>query len=187
MQGTIKRGKRMITNSKIYKEIDEKSEVGNLVLLYRGESPYAVEASSSSEGYKKLKPGVFQDITEHDSIKGQWQIVDTEADWSEMTSENDIISVLCETISSLKKTLDYNGYYIAYLLDQLSEEEFEKIAKEFSFTPKPYLDKELKKKIKILFTFTGERFTPSDISDIFVIDETKAEEILQEMDKENYL
>ncbi len=91
---------------------------------------------------------------------------------------NRIITVSDEVISSLKTNLDYNGYYIAYLLDQLSEEEFNMIAETYAITLETEESEETIEKIKILFKISRENFSPSDISTIFRIDEEMAGKIL---------
>lgn len=86
-----------------------------------------------------------------------------------------IISVLSETISSLKKTQDYNGAYIAYILEQISDEDFENSVKEYIFDPQTEITEEILDKIEILFSFCRESFTPSDLADIFKLDEEVVE------------
>lgn len=93
-----------------------------------------------------------------------------------------VVEVMREAISSFKKTMEYNGHYNAYLLGQLSEEEFAKISENFSITLNQEPEEIVKDKTETLIKYTGETFTPSEISNIFGIDEIKSEKILQDID-----
>jgi len=92
-----------------------------------------------------------------------------------------VVSVSGEVISSLRRNLDFNGYYIAHILDQLSEEEFCRISEEYEVMLRSEETEELKEKIKILFGISRERFTASDLSNIFKIEEGVAEHILNDL------
>lgn len=89
------------------------------------------------------------------------------------------INVLSEAIRSLRVIQDYNGLYTAYLLDQLSEEEFIEESEKYAFEPKTELTEEIVDKIDILLRCTGEKFSPSDLSDIFKIDVSITEKALE--------
>lgn len=92
-----------------------------------------------------------------------------------------IAKVADEVITSLRQTLDYNGYYIAYLLEQLSEEEFEKISEQFARDLASGMTEELLDKVRILFYLSSQSYTPSDLSDIFKIDEMTANKVINNL------
>jgi hypothetical protein len=92
------------------------------------------------------------------------------------------LKVLVEAVKGYKKTLDYNGTYIAYLLDQISEDEFSQESEKYMVKLTKQLDDDTIDKIKFLFRITNERFTPSEISNIFLIDEDTANDILNRLE-----
>ena len=98
-----------------------------------------------------------------------------------------VVSVADEVISSLRKNLDFNGYYIAYILNQLSEEEFQRISEEFSVVLRSEETEDLKERIKILFGISRERFTATDLSNVFKIEERVAENILSSLREDGFI
>ncbi len=94
---------------------------------------------------------------------------------------HDIITVTDEVISSLKMTLNYNGTYIAYLLNQISADEFNVAAERYAVTLSSEETDEMRNKIKILFQISHENFSPSDIANLFHIEEHIAENVLNNL------
>ncbi len=86
---------------------------------------------------------------------------------------------LVEVILSQKKLLDYNGVYNAFLLDQLSEEEFEQEAKTFIYKPASIDPKKLSIKIEILYNYTKIDYSTSELSNIFHCDIDNVEESIK--------
>jgi hypothetical protein len=86
---------------------------------------------------------------------------------------------LVEVILSQKRSLNYNGVYNAFLLGQLSEEDFEKIARKFTYRPKPINPRILSSKINILFNYTKIDYSPSEIADIFRCNITDVQKCIQ--------
>lgn len=74
---------------------------------------------------------------------------------------------LKEVILSQKKSLEYHGVYNAFLMGQMSENEFEEIAKKFTYRPKSISTKKLSSKINVLFNITQIDYSPSELADIF--------------------
>jgi len=74
---------------------------------------------------------------------------------------------LVEVILSQKKSLEYNGFYNAFLMKQLSEKQFVKITKVFAYRPKTINNKLLCAKINILCNLTKIDYTPSELADTF--------------------
>ena len=101
---------------------------------------------------------------------------------------NNVLSVSDEVISALKRNIEYNGFYAAYLLNQLSDEEFRKIGEEFAIellTPQD--TSEFEEKIKILFMLSSAQYTPSELSNIFKIDIDVVDKILDHLAKSNFI
>lgn len=74
---------------------------------------------------------------------------------------------LVEVILSQKRSLNYNGVYNAFLLGQLSEEDFERLAAKFAYKPKYINPQKLSLKINILFNYTSIDYSTSELADIF--------------------
>ena len=74
---------------------------------------------------------------------------------------------LVEVIVSQKRSLDYNGFYNAFLMGQLSEEEFEIIAQKFTYIPRTIDTVTLSSKVNILFDLTNIDYSIAELADIF--------------------
>jgi hypothetical protein len=74
---------------------------------------------------------------------------------------------LVEVILSQRRSLEYNGFYNAFLMGQMGELEFEKIAKTFTYKPKTINMKVLSSKVNILFNLTKIDYSTSELADIF--------------------
>ena len=74
---------------------------------------------------------------------------------------------LIEVILSQRRLLEYNGFYNAFLMGQMEELEFEKIAKKFTYKPKPINMNILSLKVNILFNLTKIDYSTSELADIF--------------------
>lgn len=92
-----------------------------------------------------------------------------------------------EVITSLRRNLDYSGYHISYLMDQISQEDFAKISEEFALERVSGLSEELLNKIQILFYISTQSYTPSELSDIFRIDEETAEKAIDRLKELNLI
>lgn len=74
--------------------------------------------------------------------------------------------VLVEAIRGYKRHADYTGYYTAFLLGQMTEDEFEKKAEDFIVEPRNN-DDHLAHKVAILIDETGEVFPPEQLAVMF--------------------
>lgn len=92
-----------------------------------------------------------------------------------------IIQVFDEVIVALRKDIEYNGFYNAFLLDQLSEEQFSKISEDFAVTFENTLSREMIEKIEILLKYSKERYSPSDLANFFKIEEMVVQKILNDI------
>jgi len=100
----------------------------------------------------------------------------------EISKLDKLTKVMEKTIKMLRKNLDYNGYYNAFLLDQINEKEFEKISKKFVVSTNQECTATIESEIRTLVKHTDERFTPSEIADIFHVDESEAERVLENLE-----
>jgi hypothetical protein len=89
--------------------------------------------------------------------------------------------------SSQKKNLDYCGHYIAFLLGQISEEEFENISETFAVTLQNEITDEVIDMIEVLFSISKENYSPSDLSNFFNISENAAEKIINKLIEEKII
>lgn len=107
-----------------------------------------------------------------------------------------VIEVLTAVIARMQYEAEYNALYNAYLLEQIGEEEFEALSAELISSTKfdenvfyksgdkklsnQELDDNDKEKIDILFQCTKKRFTPTEIGDIFFLNDKIVEKYLEE-------
>lgn len=77
------------------------------------------------------------------------------------------VDALVGVIKWQHKLLDYNAHYNAYLLSQITEREFEKIARSFVYEPKDCNVGELVTWISTILDLTDIDFTPSEFADLF--------------------
>lgn len=94
---------------------------------------------------------------------------------------------LVEVIFSQKRSLDYNGFYNAFLMRQLSEEEFIKIAEKYTYQPKTIDINVLTSKVTILFNLTQIDYSTSELADIFQCTGSNVTEAIQFIGNNNYL
>lgn len=92
------------------------------------------------------------------------------------------LNAMKKAIIALRKNLDYNAHYNAFLLDQINKEEFEKISNEFAISFNEFCPDDIKSEIELLLMATGEKFVPSEIADIFHIEESEAEKVLANLE-----
>lgn len=141
-------------------------------------------AGSNKLTYPILYPLILSVATE--SAKANYHynfFILSNRDTSTETITDKRIEVLKEAVLGYKKTLDYNGVYISYLLDQISEEEFIQESENYAIKLSGSISTEIIEKIRLLFKITRESFTPSEISNIFSIEENLAESILLDLEK----
>ena len=90
------------------------------------------------------------------------------------------IELLTKIIKYLKKTIDYNGFYNAYLLKMIDEKEFEKISEDFIIKPSDKIDYE---QYNALIEFIDENpdieFDNDEIADIMGITTSKLTEFME--------
>lgn len=77
------------------------------------------------------------------------------------------IDLLCSVIFWQKRTIDYQALHTAFLLDSLSEEEFEQEAEKFTVHQKNIPSEKVASVIERLDSLIGIKFDTSDYSDYF--------------------
>ncbi len=116
-----------------------------------------------------------RNVSTPDHTKGIWirQQIDTTETQNRIMIEawTKLFNAMKKTIVALRRNLEYNEYYSAYLLDQISEKEFEDHSNEFAISFNEYLSDDIRDEIKLLIRATGEDFSASEIADIFHIRE----------------
>jgi hypothetical protein len=90
-------------------------------------------------------------------------------------------STLVEVIKKQKSLADYNSYYISYLLNQMSEDEFFRIAEDFAYSVQPCDEPDIEKKTLLLLGSTGVPFSTSDLSYFWGCSEEKIENVLKKL------
>jgi hypothetical protein len=77
------------------------------------------------------------------------------------------VKLLCSVILWQKKTIDYQALYTAFLLNSLSEEEFEEEAEKFTVHQNDVLPEKIASDIERLDSLIGIKFDTSDYADYF--------------------
>ena len=90
-------------------------------------------------------------------------------------------STFVEVIKKQKNLIDYNSYYISYLLNQISEDEFYKIAEDFAYSTQPCDESDIEKKTLLLLGMTGVSFSSSDLSYLWGCSEEIIESVLKKL------
>jgi hypothetical protein len=145
------------TNTNRY--VEPKQSEASFIMMIRDWGP---------DGPLRIHPGNVGDI-------GQ-RLADMQS------STREVVDVLVDTIKSQKNILDYNGCYIAYLLEQITEDQFEAEAENFAFEPVEHCDiQQLMKKTAILLQSTGLSFSSQELADVFRCHEADVQEALQSL------
>jgi hypothetical protein len=85
---------------------------------------------------------------------------------------------LGQVIDGLKRRLDYQGVYQAYLLRQMSEEEFQEAAREYAYESREIAPDVIRSGVAILEAHTTAQFSVSELADMFGTDEAHVEKAL---------
>ncbi len=129
---------------------------------------------SGSYAPLRLSPG--------SSADSEWRLQSMPTDISERCG------VLVRAIASQKKLLDYNGHYIAYLLDHITEEAFQESANAFVVASAEYADmSQLTKHIRLLLGMTHLPFSPHELADICACPEQQIASAIQSLQSQHFL
>jgi len=77
------------------------------------------------------------------------------------------ITTLVNVVNWQHGILDYNARYNAFLLEQITQEEFESASQEIAYEPVEIQPQELVEKIRTVLSLTGIDYTPSDFASLF--------------------
>lgn len=95
------------------------------------------------------------------------EVMVTSADYKFRT----YLETLMDIIKGHQKQRDFNSYYIAYLLGQIDDAEFEKISKTFVQKKKKIPMDQLKDKVLVVSSLTSHDVTPKDIAQYLFCEE----------------
>jgi hypothetical protein len=89
----------------------------------------------------------------------------------------------CETlglvIDRLKLRETYSNYYREFLLGNLPQAEFEKIADQYAYTPGTANLVELSEQLKVLLCYTTEEFTKNEAAELFRVTEEEIQSAIR--------
>lgn len=91
-----------------------------------------------------------------------------------MQSKSEEVDLLVKVVKWQHNLLDYNSHYMAFLLEQTSEEEFEHIAEQFAYKPEDIPPAALAPLVQKIYQLTNIPYTPSDFADLFHCDHAVA-------------
>lgn len=85
--------------------------------------------------------------------------------WIEIKTQE--VADLASVVKWQHNLLDYNAHYNAFLLEQITDDEFEIIASEFAYDPQSADTDDIVRVVHTLLHNTGIEYSPSDIADLF--------------------
>lgn len=94
------------------------------------------------------------------------------------------VSTLKQVVKWQHNQIDYNSYYNAFLLEQVSESEFEEIAASFAYETKEIDDYELLESVRKVISLTEIEYPPSELAEFFRCDYTKIVEAYRSLTSE---
>jgi len=128
----------------------------------------------------KLQFDSADGIEKQDDISVEKREIKTHIENRCLNFENDI-QILANVVKSQKKLIEYNAIYNAFLLGQISEEEFIEESESYAYSPQ-HIDTEiLLNNLKCLFKYIGSDFTSSELADIFQCKYENVEKILKQL------
>jgi len=92
------------------------------------------------------------------------------------------LSILLDIIKEQGRQLEFDGYYISYLLGNLTQEEFEETAKTFITEPKATSPEAIMDRVQMLYTLRGHDISIREMAQYLHCDEeivVKALQLLQ--------
>ena len=89
------------------------------------------------------------------------------------------LSVLLEIIESQSRQLEFEGYYISYLLGHIDEKEFEDIAKKYVPKKTEIGPEQLKNKVEVLSALRGHDITIREMAQYLHCDEADIKKAIQ--------
>lgn len=97
------------------------------------------------------------------------------------------VDLLCSVIVWQKRTIDYQALHTAFLLNSLSEEEFEKESEKFTVYQKNLPPKKIAAVVERIDSLVGINFDTSDYSDYFQCSQENVMEGLRLLPHQHFL
>jgi hypothetical protein len=85
---------------------------------------------------------------------------------------------LGKVIDRMKDREEYNNFYREYLLGNLSEEDFEKVADKYAYTPCVANLVQLSGQIHALLAYTTHEFTKDEVADLFQVRDEDVDKVM---------
>ena len=93
------------------------------------------------------------------------------------------LSILLDIIKEQGRQLEFDGYYISYLLGSLTQEEFEETAKTFITEPKATTPEAIMDRVQMLYTLRGHDISIREMAQYLHSDEETVVKALQLLQK----
>lgn len=91
-----------------------------------------------------------------------------------MAEKEENTRVLANVVKWQHALLDYNASYNAFLLEQITDDEFGEIAEKFAYIPQRVRPEELAPIVERIYRLTGIPYTPSDLAGLFKCEQEDA-------------
>jgi hypothetical protein len=95
------------------------------------------------------------------------------------------VGILQHLVKWQHKVIDYNSSYIALLMDQIDEEEFERVSEGYANEIDDYVCLDLSYEIDRIQSLTDLPYTPMDYSNLLNVSEDKVEYAIERIDVED--
>ena len=93
------------------------------------------------------------------------------------------LSILLDIIKEQGRQLEFDGYYISYLLGSLTKEEFEEVAKTFVTEPKAATPEAIMDRVQVLHALRGHDISVREMAQYLHCDEGTVVKALQLLQK----
>lgn len=94
---------------------------------------------------------------------------------------NDDVKVLQDVVKWQHHLLDYNAHYNAFLLEQVTESEFEEVAATFAYEQQEVEIPALQARVERILTLTNIDYPPSDLAEFFHCDPSQVVQVYQSL------
>lgn len=140
--------------------------------------------SSLADAGRKYIIGVADNSTKEINV-GFFDMRKVEDRWKMWSTWKDQqIKTLATVIRSQQRLLEYNSYYSAFLLGQLTEDDFQKAAAKFAYKQEQCDVNELTYRIGWLTHLTDLDFSVSDLAEIFQCNQDVIRQAISDIERE---
>ena len=77
-----------------------------------------------------------------------------------------VIATMAAAIESMHRSREYQALYTSFLLDEITEEEFEADSASFVYQPADLTNSELRKRASVLFQYTCIDYSPGELAEV---------------------